>query len=332
MVTATFRRDASNFNAGFVGGFGGVFIFHPAIGRVIFNDLRFFDTFEFFDETLVSNFFHLVGFLIENIFLLETGHKVTEEVVENESAREVDHDEEHHNRHHIGHLASHNLVKLGLVRFFAIGGFFHDLTESFGLLRLFRGELLTRNPELRKGRTEREEEHDEGADRSKARLRVEVDEAEKFRVEIIGFLGDSFDASFDFFFGAAFGAGVFDGGLVFEIGLLELDDFVDALDFADWGVGATLKVVVWGRNDHDANGSIERNKNRELDDQSNHGTERLDVVAFIKIHHLKRFELTVAITVLLNLSELRLNFAHLAGLVKLTLQDRPEADFDKNSK
>ncbi len=332
MVTATFRRDASNFNARFVGGFGGVFIFHPAIGRVIFNDLRFFDTFEFFDEAFVSDFFHLVGFLVENIFLLEAGHKVTKEVVENESAREVDHDKEHHNRHHVRHLAGHNLVKLGLVRFFAVGGLFHDLTESFGLLRLFRGELLTRNPELRKGRTEREEEHDEGADRSKAWLRVEVDEAEKFRVEIIGFLGDSFDTSFDFFFGAAFGAGIFDGGLIFEIRLLELDNFVDALDFADRGVGAALKVVVWSGDNHDANGSIERNKNRKLDDQSNHGTERLDVVAFVKIHHLKRFELTITVTVLLNFGKLRLDFAHLASLVKLTLQDRPEADFDKNSK
>lgn len=332
MVTVTFRRDASNFNAGFVGGFGGVFIFHPAIGRVIFDDLRFFDTFEFFDEALVGNFLHLVGFLVENVFLLETGHKITKEIVENESAGEIDHDEEHHNRHHIGHLASHNLVKLGLVRFFAVGGFFHDLAESLGFLRLFRRELLARNPELRKGRTEREEEHDEGTNRSKARLRVEVNEAEKFRVEIIGFLGDSFDASFDFFFGAAFGAGIFDGGLIFEIGLLELDDFVNALDFADRGVGAALKVVVWGGNDHDANGSIERNKNRELDDQSNHGTERLDVIAFVKIHHLKRFELTVAVTVLLDLGELRLNLAHLASLVKLTFQDRPEADFDKNSK
>ena len=263
---------------------------------------------------------------------MEAGHKVTEEVVENESAREVDHDEEHHNRHHVRHLAGHNLVKFGLVRLFAISGFFHDLAESFGLLGFFRGELLTRNPELRKGRTEREEEHDEGTDRSKARLRVEVDEAEKFRVEIIGFLGDSFDASFDFFFRATFSAGVFDGGLVFEIGLLELNNLVDAFDFADRGVGAALKVVVGSRNNHNANGSIERNKNRELDDQSNHGTERLDVVAFVKIHHLKRFELTIAVTILLDLSELRLNFAHLTGLVKLTLQDRPEADFDKNSK
>ncbi len=224
------------------------------------------------------------------------------------------------------------MVKLGLVRFFAVGGFFHDLTESFGLLRLFRGELLTRDPELSESRTEREEKHDEGANRSKARLRVEVDEAEKLRVEIVGFLGDSFDTSFDFFFGAAFGAGIFDGGLIFEIRLLELDDFVDAFDFADRSVGATLKVVVGGRDDHDANGSIERNKNRELDDQSNHGTERLDVVAFVKIHHLKRFELTIAVTILFNFSELRLNFAHLAGLVKLALQDRPKADFDKNSK
>lgn len=165
MVAATLRGNTRDFDAWFVVRFSGVFIFHPAVRRsIVLDDLAFFDVFEFFDEFTVGNFFHLVGFLTKDIFLLKASHEITKEVVEDEGAGEVNHDKKHHDWHHVGHLAGHNLIKLSLVGFFAVSGFTHNLAESFGFLGFFRGELLTRNPELSKGRAESKEEHHERAD------------------------------------------------------------------------------------------------------------------------------------------------------------------------
>ena len=115
-----------------------------------------------------------------------------------------------------------------------------------------------------------------------------------------------------------------------EIGVLELDDFVDVADFTDEGVGADAEIVAGSRENHDADGGVKGDEDGELDDEGEHGTERLDVVAFIKVHHLEGFKLTVAVAVFLDFGELGLDFAHEAGLVKLALHEGPEADFDED--
>ena len=119
-------------------------------------------------------------------------------------------------------------------------------------------------------------------------------------------------------------------GGVGEIGVLELDDFVDVADFADEGVGADAEVVAGGGEDHDADGGVEGNEDGELDDEGEHGAEGLDVVAFVEVHHLEGFELTVAVAVFLDFGELGLDFAHEAGLVELALHEGPKADFDED--
>ena len=100
------------------------------------DDLPFFDALQFLDKAFIGDFFHLVGFLVKNIFLLEASHEVAKEIIEDKSARKVNHNEEHHDWHHVRHLTRHDLVEFGLIRLFAVGGFFHDLAEGFGFWRL----------------------------------------------------------------------------------------------------------------------------------------------------------------------------------------------------
>lgn len=138
-------------------------------------------------------------------------------------------------------------------------------------------------------------------------------------MEIISFLGNFFNPGFDFFFGTAIGASSFDGGLVFKIRFLELDDFLDTGNFADRGINTTFEVVVWSRYDHDTDSGIKGNKNRKLDDKSEDRAKRFDIIAFIEIHHLNGLKLTVPIAVLFDFGKLRLDFTHLAGLMELTL-------------
>ena len=94
--------------------------------------------------------------------MLDAGHKVADEIVEDEGAGEVDHNQEHHQGHNFGHLAGHHGVELGLVGLLAVGGVFHDLAEGAGFLGFFGGELLTGNPILGEGGGEGEGEQDEG--------------------------------------------------------------------------------------------------------------------------------------------------------------------------
>ena len=76
---------------------------------------------------------------------------VTDKVIEDKGTGEVNHDEKHHDWHHVGHLAGHDLIELGLVWLFAVGGFFHELAEGLGVLGFFRRKLLARNTELSQG-------------------------------------------------------------------------------------------------------------------------------------------------------------------------------------
>ncbi len=85
-------------------------------------------------------------------------------------------------------------------------------------------------------------------------------------MEIIRLLWDCFETVLDFLFGTTFSTSCFDGVLILEIWLLKLDNLINALNFANWGVGATLKVIVWSRHNHDADSGIESNKNRKLDE------------------------------------------------------------------
>ena len=272
-----------------------------------FDDLGFFDAVEFADDALIGGALHFVATAREDDFLLDAGHEVADEIVENEGAWEVDHDEKHHDGHNFGHLAGHDGVELGLIGFFAVGGVFHDLAEGAGFLGLFGGELLAGDPVLDEGGGDGEGEEDEGAHGGEARFEVEFDETEEFGVEIVSVLG---------------GVG--------EIGVLEGDDFADLVDLADGGVGAKAEVVVGGGEDHDTDGGVEGDEDRELDEEGEHGAEGLDVVALVEVHHLEGLELAVAVAVFLDFGELGLDFAHEAGLVELALGEGPEADFDED--
>lgn len=108
------------------------------------------------------------------------------------------------------------------------------------------------------------------------------------------------------------------------------NNLVDTADLVDTRIGADVEVVGGGRHNHDADGGVERDEDRELDEKCQDRVERLDIVALIEIHHLEGFELTIAVAILFDLGELGLNFAHEAGLMHLALDEGPEADFDEH--
>lgn len=175
---------------------------------------------------------------------------------------------------------------------------------------------------MRKSGSEGESENNQATNRGEARAGVEIDEVKEFWVEIV-------DRGLGRIRFVTIGI-VAPGGVglnLGQIGLLELDDMVHAFELANDRIGALVEVVVEGRLDHDTNGSIESDKNRELEQDSQHRAERLDIIAFIELHHLERFELTIAVAVFLNLGELGLDFANHAGLMELALHQRPKADF-----
>lgn len=93
--------------------------------------------------------------------MLNTGEDVAGTVIEDEGAREIDHNHKHHEWHNERHLAGHGLADFGLVGFFAVGGFAHELAESFAVLRFVGGELLAGDPMLSEGRSDGEKQHDE---------------------------------------------------------------------------------------------------------------------------------------------------------------------------
>lgn len=134
--------------------------------------------FKFFEDGLVGGDLHFFFGLVENDFLLDECDDVGEEVVKDESAGEVNHDEEEHDWHHGTHLSGSHVVDFGLVDFFAFASFFHKLTEAFALdlagrTELFRGEVLN------KAGGDSEEESEASTPRSEAWGGFKVDETEE---------------------------------------------------------------------------------------------------------------------------------------------------------
>ena len=115
-----------------------------------------------------------------------------------------------------------------------------------------------------------------------------------------------------------------------EIFVLLIDKGVDAVKWLDKGIGRFFngERINAGGTNHDVDGSKEGDKDRELDEERQDGAERLDVFALVKIHHLERFKLAVALAVLFNLSKFGLDLAHQASLAELLFEQRPHGDFD----
>jgi len=115
---------------------------------------------------------------------------------------------------------------------------------------------------------------------------------------------------------------------------LLVNDGADALEWLHKGVGGFFdrKGVDAGGADHDIDGGKESDEDGELDEERENRAERFDVFAFVEVHGLEGFELAIALAVLFDLHELGLDLAHQAGLVQLSLEQRPHGDFDDDSK
>ncbi len=317
--TFAFGSDTSDFHTGAIlaaasrGGLLG--LAHRAGGARIFDDFGFFNLLQTAQDSAVSGILHVCGIFGENVFLLQAIKNCAGHIIKHEGAGEIDHDKKHHEGSDFGHLTRDDGVEIGLIRLFAVGGFSHDFAETAGFLGLFRGELAGESAILNPGGDQSTGEDEERTGSVEAGADVEVDDTGESRMKIIvrgGF---------------AIGVVASDIG---EIGLLEADDVVDALHVADDGVSAQIEIVGRGGGDHDADGGIESDEDRELDDDREHGAERLDIIALIEIHHLEGFELFIAVAVFLDFGELGLDFAHEASLVHLALDEGPAADFHQD--
>ena len=90
-----------------------------------------------------------------------------------------------------------------------------------------------------------------------------------------------------------------------------------------------LDREIWFGGDDNADRGEEGDEDGELDDEGEDTAERFDVVAFIEVHGLEGFELTVAFAVFLDFGYFGLEFFHQASLVKLFFDKWPHSDFDE---
>ena len=216
--------------------------------------------FKFFENGLVGRDFHFLFGLIEDNFLLGKGNDVTQEIIKNEGAGEVNHDDEEHDRHESTHLGRSHIVDFCLVELFALAGLFHELAETF-TLGLTRGAKLLRGEILDETSKDGEEEGEDGTGASEAWVRLEVDDTKEAGVEFVGRGLES--VLFLFRLRLVIFSGVV-GGLFFHVFRLEIYDMLDiATILFDKGVSTEVEVgLVRRRINHDADGAEDGDKHR----------------------------------------------------------------------
>ena len=106
------------------------------------------------------------------------------------------------------------------------------------------------------------------------------------------------------------------------------DDFFDRWKLLNEAVRKMRHAVAVER--HHLNHLIERNKNRQLDDENQDRLKRIDAEAFVELHLHGRFELFVASSLFFDFCKLRLHFAHLFCLVKLFFHERIDEKTHQN--
>ena len=235
--------------------------------------------FKFFENSFVGGDFHFFFRLVQNDFLLNKGDEVGEEVVKNESAGEVNHDDEKHDGHHRTHLGGGHIVDFGLVEFFTFAGFLHELAEAFALglarrAKLFGGEILNKTGE------DGEEEREDGGWASEAWVGLKVDEAKEAGME---FVSGGYEGVLFFVGLRIVGFGGVVSGLFFHIFRLKVDDVLDVgVVGLNERVGTKVKIGVFcGGVDHNADGAEDGDKHRELNDEGEERAKRFDVVFFV---------------------------------------------------